>query len=104
MNAPTKGTLPHATTMTSREFNQHTGRAKAAADRGPVIITDRGKPAYVLSTYQDYRDAHPAPRPVALSALEALADPNYRPGDVDIMEYIPKREVEPLRFSLDDEE
>jgi hypothetical protein len=30
------------TTLTSREFNQYTDRAKKAALRGPVVITDRG--------------------------------------------------------------
>lgn len=34
-----------ATTMTSREFNQDTSRAKRAAESGPVFITDRGPPA-----------------------------------------------------------
>jgi prevent-host-death family protein len=28
--------------------------AKKAAARGPVYITDRGRPAHVLLTYQDY--------------------------------------------------
>nr|WP_282434885.1 type II toxin-antitoxin system Phd/YefM family antitoxin [Nocardia panacis] len=40
--------------MTSREFNQDSGRAKSAAADGPVVITDRGRPAYVLLTYSDY--------------------------------------------------
>lgn len=44
-----------ATTMSSREFNQDTGRAKKAAEDGPVIITDRGKPAHVLLSIEDYR-------------------------------------------------
>jgi prevent-host-death family protein len=43
------------TTMSSREFNQDTGRAKTAAQSGPVIITDRGSPAHVLMTYDDYQ-------------------------------------------------
>jgi prevent-host-death family protein len=43
------------TTLTSREFNQDTGRAKKAADQGPVIITDRGQPSYVLLSYDEYR-------------------------------------------------
>jgi prevent-host-death family protein len=43
------------TTFSSREFNQDTGRAKTAARRGPVFITDRGQPAHVLLTYEDYR-------------------------------------------------
>jgi prevent-host-death family protein len=42
-------------TLTSREFNQDVGRAKRAADQGPVIITDRGRPAYVLMRHETYR-------------------------------------------------
>jgi prevent-host-death family protein len=44
------------TTLTSREFNQDTSRAKKAASKGPVIITDRGKPAHVLLTFDQYRE------------------------------------------------
>ena len=36
------------TKISSREFNQDVSRARRAADLGPVIITDRGEPAYVL--------------------------------------------------------
>jgi hypothetical protein len=43
------------TTLTSREFNQDCSRAKKAAKDGPVFITDRGKPAHVLLTIEDYR-------------------------------------------------
>lgn len=43
------------TTLSSREFNQDTGRAKKAATAGPVFITDRGKPAHVLLTIDEYR-------------------------------------------------
>ncbi|MDR1237936.1 MAG: type II toxin-antitoxin system Phd/YefM family antitoxin [Propionibacteriaceae bacterium] len=43
------------TVMTSREFNQRTHAAKLAAQYGPVIITDRGKPSHVLLTYSDYQ-------------------------------------------------
>jgi len=43
------------TTLTSREFNQDTAGAKKAARRGPVFITDRGRPAHVLLTIDDYR-------------------------------------------------
>lgn len=42
------------TKFSSREFNQDTSRAKAAAHRGPVFITDRGRPAHVLLTFEDY--------------------------------------------------
>ena len=43
------------TTLSSREFNQDTGRAKNAARGGPVFITDRGRPAHVLLTFEDYQ-------------------------------------------------
>lgn len=43
------------TTLTSREFNQDTGRAKKAAAAGPVVITDRGRPSHVLLCIEDYR-------------------------------------------------
>jgi len=42
-------------TLTSREFNQDVARAKRAAKQGPVIITDRGRPAYVLMRHETYR-------------------------------------------------
>jgi prevent-host-death family protein len=59
------------TTLTSREFNQDTGRAKKAAETGPVIITDRGRPAHVLLNYADYqRLSQPE-----MSLAEALAGP-----------------------------
>ena len=43
------------TTLSSREFNQDSSRAKKAAKHGPVFITDRGKPAHVLLSIDDYR-------------------------------------------------
>jgi prevent-host-death family protein len=42
-------------TISSREFNQDIGKAKRAAEEGPVVITDRGKPAYVLMRHDEYR-------------------------------------------------
>lgn len=43
------------TTLSSREFNQNTSAAKKAAEKGPVFITDRGKPAHVLLSIEQYR-------------------------------------------------
>ncbi len=42
------------TILSSREFNQDTSRAKQAADRDPVFITDRGSPAHVLLSIDEY--------------------------------------------------
>lgn len=63
------------TTLTSREFNQDTSRAKKAARSGPVFITDRGRPAHVLLTIEDYRRLAGG----NMSLVEALA----QPGDAD---------------------
>lgn len=43
------------TTLSSREMNQDVSRAKKAATKGPVFITDRGKPAHVLLSFEDYQ-------------------------------------------------
>ncbi len=43
------------TTLSSREFNRDVGRAKRAANDGPVFITDRGRPAHVLISIDEYR-------------------------------------------------
>ena len=40
------------TLITSRAFNQDTGGAKRAAEHGPVYVTDRGRPAHVLLTFE----------------------------------------------------
>lgn len=42
-------------TMSAREFNRDVSAAKREAARGPVVITDRGQPAYVLLTIEEYR-------------------------------------------------
>lgn len=47
-----KAHLPR--TISSRVFNQDVGKAKRAAEDGPVVITDRGKPAFVLLKHEDY--------------------------------------------------
>ena len=41
--------------MTAREFNRDVSAAKREANRGPVVITDRGEPAYVLLSIEEYR-------------------------------------------------
>lgn len=41
-------------TFTAREFNQDVSAAKRAAASGPVVVTDRGAPAFVLLSYDEY--------------------------------------------------
>lgn len=67
------------TTLTSRELNQDLGRAKREAQHGPVIITDRGKPAHVLLSIEDYRRLTGRRRTLA----EALAMPGVAAVDFE---------------------
>jgi PHD/YefM family antitoxin component YafN of YafNO toxin-antitoxin module len=41
-------------TFSAREFTRDVSAAKRAAEKGPVFITDRGKPAYALLKIEDY--------------------------------------------------
>lgn len=58
-----------ASRMTSREFNQDTSGAKKAAERGPVFITDRGRPAHVLLTFEAYEKL------LGIHVIDRLAEP-----------------------------
>ena len=64
------------TTISSREFNQDAGGAKKAADKGPVIITDRGRPAHVLLTFEAYQRLLGA-GPSLLEALSQKEDGDF---------------------------
>ncbi len=64
------------TTFSSREFNQDVTRAKKAARQGPVFITDRGRPAHVLLTIEDYQ--------VITGSRATIVDLLAMPGDGDI--------------------
>lgn len=68
------------TTLSSREFNQDTSRAKKAASNGPVFITDRGKPAHVLLSIEAYQRLVGKGRSIvdALS-MPGLADIEFEP-------------------------
>lgn len=73
-------------TLSSREFNQDTSRAKKAASEGPVFITDRGKLAHVLLSIEEYQRITDKRR----SIVDALS----MPGLADIEFEVPRsREV-----------
>lgn len=67
------------TTLSSRELNQDLGRAKKAALDGPVVITDRGRPAHVLLSYADYLRLSGQRR----TLLEALSMPGMEDIEFD---------------------
>lgn len=73
------------TTLTSREFNQDASGAKKAASKGPVFITDRGRPAHVLLTIEEYQRLAGGQRKIA----DALA----MPGDEDVDFEAPRAKI-----------
>ena len=74
------------TQISSREFNQDTSGAKKAAEKGPVYITDRGRPAHVLLTFDAYEKLIGTNRVLDLLAepagVEDIAFAAPRHGDV----------------------
>ncbi len=70
------------TTLSSRQFNQDASKAKKAAKAGPVIITDRGKPAHVLLTFAEYKKI--------TGGRTKIADLLAMPGAEDIELDIPR--------------
>lgn len=68
------------TSLSSREFNQDTSRAKKAAAKGPVFITDRGRPAHVLLTIEDYQKLTGANANIVdMLAMPDAADIEFEP-------------------------
>jgi len=78
------------TTFSSREVNQDLGRAKKAARHGPVIITDRGKPAHVLLSIEEYRKLTGRQRNIveALS-MPGLSEIEFEPPRATIESRVP---------------
>lgn len=71
------------TTLSSREFNQDASRAKKAAMSGPVFITDRGRPAHVLLTIEEYqRVTRSQASIVDLLAMPDTADIDFEPSRI----------------------
>ena len=68
------------TTLSARQFNQDASKAKKAAIEGPVFITDRGKPAHVLLTFDEYKRITCAHTRIAdLLAMPGLEDVAFDP-------------------------
>ena len=68
------------TKLSSRDFNQDTSRAKRAAKRGPVFITDRGRPSHVLLTVEEYQKITGGQKSIVdLLAMPAAAEIEFEP-------------------------
>ena len=72
----------HITTLSGQEFNRDSSGARRAAQRGPVFITDRGRPAHVLLAINDYQKL--------IGSQESIVDLLAMPGGEDI-EFEPPR-------------
>ncbi|CAK7254935.1 type II toxin-antitoxin system Phd/YefM family antitoxin [Shinella yambaruensis] len=68
------------TTLSSREFQQNANKAQKAAKDGPVFITNRGRTAHVLLSYEEYRQLTGGRR----SLVEALSMPGLGETELDI--------------------
>ncbi|OED39327.1 hypothetical protein AB833_15430 [Chromatiales bacterium (ex Bugula neritina AB1)] len=67
--------------VSSRDFNQDLSGAKRAALDGPVFITDRGRPSFVLLSIDEYQSLTDA----KLTLSDAFAQ--LSPGIKDEVEF-----------------
>lgn len=67
------------TSLSSRELNHDVSKAKKAANKGPVVITDRGKPSHVLMTYSEFERLTGKRR----NLVDALSMPGLSTVDLD---------------------
>lgn len=68
------------TTFFSRIFNRDLSKAKKSAKKGPVFITGRGRPAYVLLSIEHYRQLIGNQKSIIeLLAMPSAAEINFEP-------------------------
>jgi len=82
-----------ASFLSSRDFNRDPARAKRAAKSGAVFVTERGKPALVVLSIEDYEKLAGQNRSLAdvLMPVEDLdfpfdvpkTSPGFKPADFD---------------------
>lgn len=73
------------TTLSSRELNHDVTRAKKATKEGPVFITDRGKPAHVLLSFEEYQRLTQQRRNIADAlAMPGVEDIDFEPPRIQI--------------------
>lgn len=71
------------TSITAPEFNRDVSAAKREASRGPVVIADRGEPAYVLLSIDEYR--HIGARGIPLvDRLSMEDDIEFEPTGIEL--------------------
>jgi hypothetical protein len=75
-------------TYSSRDFTRDVGSAKRAAAKGPVFITDRGRPAFALLKIEDYYQLTGRQEPSFLEVMDAIS------GGQDIEFEAPRLQLE----------
>ena len=60
------------TTVSARDFARDFASAKKAANSGPVIVTDRGRPTYALLKIEDYYKLAGTQRQSLLAVMDAI--------------------------------
>lgn len=78
------------TTVSAREFNQDVSAAKRAAGDGPVIITDRGRPAFVLLAIKDYRRLTGSRSDLVSRLAMESDDIDFEPEPIDLTLRVPE--------------
>lgn len=59
-------------TFTSRSFTRNVGAAKRAAAKGPVFITERGRPAFALLKIEHYYQLAGQQQASLLDVMDAI--------------------------------
>ncbi len=70
------------TTVSGQEFNRDSSGARRAAQNGPVFITDRGRPAHVLLTMDDYQRLAGPHKDIASLLAMSSPDIDFEPQPV----------------------
>lgn len=78
------------TSISSRDFTRDVAAAKRAADKGPVYITNRGVPEYVLQRIEDYDRDRGQGEMSLLALMDSLPATNALDFDWPRAEITPK--------------
>lgn len=75
--------------VTAHDFDRDVSAARRAASQGPVIITDRGQPSYVLLSIEDYRRLLAEERSI-IEWVSAADDLDLEPGRLEVDLRVPE--------------
>ncbi|TAM68645.1 MAG: type II toxin-antitoxin system Phd/YefM family antitoxin [Microbacteriaceae bacterium] len=77
-------------TVSARDFNHDVSAAKRAAARAPLIITDRGKPSFVLLSIEEFRRLSRAGESIVDLLRMDHADIEFEPERIETALRIPE--------------